>query len=604
MFATIKNVENAVGETIPPLTAHAVSVSLPTWKSNVAYEEGEDWVIKNMKTGYPRFFIHLSIARLAEVIVEKHALPSEQAMLFPTHKAALRCLDFFNRQVSDLGPKEVRILDLVPAPENLSHVGSETASPSLSAVIFPKERFPTAKSFWQHSGEGISSRRAEYCYELFKRGLLVEKEKVDDLKRMCKGPRRYQKKVSMDSTGPLNGSNGHTSPEESKEQVQEGQDSLQFIEERFGRNLNVSLANKALHAVKRRIAGSLTADLELTEALEQEADNSRVRQCSGFSEDDVYIYSCGMNAIYNTHRSLLVARGPMKSIEYGFPYVDTLKILEKFGPGCLFYGMGESEELDDLERRLRNGERYLALFCEFPGNPLLKTPDLVRIKRLADEFDFAVVIDETIGNFINVNVLPYADVVVSSLTKIFSGDCNVMGGSAVLNPKGRYYNLLKQTWEAEFENNYWPEDTLFLERNSRDFVSRIERINLNAEAICEVLLSHPRIKQVNYPKHSPTKRFYDQCRTVSGGYGGLLSATFYRDSDAVAFYDNLDTAKGPSLGTNFTLSSPFVILAHYNELPWASSFGVDSNLVRFSVGLEETDALVAVFRRALAAIPQ
>jgi len=113
---------------------------------------------------------------------------------------------------------------------------------------------------------------------------------------------------------------------------------------------------------------------------------------------------------------------------YRFPYIDTLKILEKFGPGCLFYGHGSSEDLDDLEKRLENGERYLALFTEFPGNPLLRTPDIRRIKHLADKYDFAVVVDETIGNFLNIHVLPHADILVSSLTKIFSGDSNVMGG--------------------------------------------------------------------------------------------------------------------------------------------------------------------------------
>lgn len=84
--------------------------------------------------------------------------------------------------------------------------------------------------------------------------------------------------------------------------------------------------------------------------------------------------------------------------------------------------------MDELEQRLEGGERFLALFCEFPGNPLLICPNLQRIRSLADKYDFAVVVDETIGNFINVNVLPYADVVVSSLTKIFSGESNVMGG--------------------------------------------------------------------------------------------------------------------------------------------------------------------------------
>jgi len=45
-----------VGETIPANTPHAVSVTLPTWHSNVAYEEGESWVHSKMKSGYPRCF--------------------------------------------------------------------------------------------------------------------------------------------------------------------------------------------------------------------------------------------------------------------------------------------------------------------------------------------------------------------------------------------------------------------------------------------------------------------------------------------------------------------------------------------------------------------
>ena len=282
-----------------------------------------------------------------------------------------------------------------------------------------------------------------------------------------------------------------------------------------------------------------------------------------------------------------------------FPYIDTLKVLEKWGPGCLFYGHGEASDLDDLERRCESGERFLALFCEFPGNPLLKTPDLRRIRTLADRYDFAVVVDETIGNFVNVHVLPYADVVVSSLTKVFTGECNVMGGSAVLNPQSRYYTQLKEAMAIDYEDNYWPEDAIFMERNSRDFISRIDRINTNAEAICEVLKTSPLVKEVYYPKYSPTRKNYDLCRNTNGGYGGLLSVTFQSTAQAVRFFDKLDTAKGPSLGTNFTLSSPYVILAHYTELPWTAQFGVDPDLVRISVGLEGPKELKTKFERAL-----
>lgn len=63
------------------------------------------------------------------------------------------------------------------------------------------------------------------------------------------------------------------------------------------------------------------------------------------------------------------------------------------------------------------------------------------------------------------------------------------------------------------------------------------------------------VKEVYYPKCSSTRPFYDQYRTSTGGYGGLLSVTFRSKPEAIAFYDALETAKGPSLGTNFTLRS-------------------------------------------------
>jgi cystathionine gamma-synthase len=43
-----------IGITIPANTPHAVSVTLPTWRANVGYEEGEDWVVSKMNSGYPR----------------------------------------------------------------------------------------------------------------------------------------------------------------------------------------------------------------------------------------------------------------------------------------------------------------------------------------------------------------------------------------------------------------------------------------------------------------------------------------------------------------------------------------------------------------------
>lgn len=50
---------------------------------------------------------------------------------------------------------------------------------------------------------------------------------------------------------------------------------------------------------------------------------------------------------------------------------------------------------------------------------------------------------------------------------------------------------LKEVMEQDYEDNYWPEDAIYMERNSRDFISRIDRINTNAEAICDKLKAAP-----------------------------------------------------------------------------------------------------------------
>lgn len=118
-----------------------------------------------------------------------------------------------------------------------------------------------------------------------------------------------------------------------------------------------------------------------------------------------------------------------------FPYVDTLKVLEKWGPGSYFYPDGNDKyisELDEMLSKLQkenpNGPPILALFTELPSNPLLRTINLPRLRQLADKYDFPIVIDDTIGNFVNVDALAYGDVVASSLSKLFSGRADVMGG--------------------------------------------------------------------------------------------------------------------------------------------------------------------------------
>ena len=84
------------------------------------------------------------------------------------------------------------------------------------------------------------------------------------------------------------------------------------------------------------------------------------------------------------------------------------------------------------------------------------------------------------------------------------------------------------------------------------------------------------------------------------GQGCLLSFELVGGwAKAKSFYNSLEVCKGPSLGTNFTLACPYVLLAHYDELDWASKCGVPADLLRVSVGLEDPENLWSRFQKAL-----
>ncbi|KAI0266127.1 PLP-dependent transferase [Gloeopeniophorella convolvens] len=557
--------QDPLGDPIPAFTEHAISVSLPTWQDNVGYEEGEARVAAAMQTGYPRFFIHQSIKKLSSALEQQFGSPSERSLLFPSRKSAEGCRAFLAAR--DVPARVVQHC----LPDGLC----------VFFVLFPGSTFSTAKQFWQHTGLGISSRLAARCLA------------ASPVSLKPAAHRHYAAKPA---------------PPHKVDALED--DQTRYLEERYGRNLDVAAATSAKGALRRRIAGVLVRDESGAEGGEVEVAQS-VRGVA-VTENDVFLFPTGMTAIWSAHQLALDVLGAKKSVCFGFPYTDTVKVLEKWGPGCHFLGHGLDSSLDELEEILAAEQAQnpheppiLSLFTEFPSNPLLRSADLPRLRALADKYNFLIVIDDTIGNFINVETLPFADIVVTSLTKVFSGDSNVMGGSLVLNPAHKHYAALRERMLTRYEDVYYDEDAIFMERNSRNFAQRAAQIDANTERVCELLhaaaqdASSP-ITEVFYPKWQ-TAAHYAARRRPRGGFGGLFSLAFASMPAARAFFDALACRKGPSLGTNFTLACPYTILAHYTELDWAARFGVPESLVRVSVGLENASWLQTVFADALRA---
>ncbi|KAG8747873.1 hypothetical protein FRC10_010492 [Ceratobasidium sp. 414] len=605
-----------LGGAIPNLP-HAISVSLPTWQDNIGYEEGEKRVVDAMSNGYPRFFIHLDIQALAQICEKKFGQPEEKCMLFPAAYVATACRQFMiDRSPDPSSPVPVRLAQYFICPsENASKPtdASDVDCVELHIVLFPVPAFSLAKQFWQHTGLGISSRIASAALALLARNSEKNASPTPPTIPLSPKPpafsprnKHYGSKSRLVQTPPA-----QNQPIHPAENVDSEHDT--YVEERYGRNLPRASAALAKMALRRRIAGVLVNDSPSGPLSAETPELAASKRGVDVTEDDVFLFPTGMSAIWTSHQLALAARPQHKSVCFGFLYTDTLKILQKWGPGCHFFGRGIDSDVDELASILER-ESILALYTEFPSNPLLRCANLQTLRALADKHDFLIVVDETVGSFVNVEVLPYADIVVSSLSKVFSGEVNVMGGSLVLNPRGKHYKALKDQMKIQYEDVYWGEDSVFMERNSRSFIPRVHTINSNTEALCDFLHSRSLassspvpnavIKQVCYPKWQ-TRENYDACRRLNNdspypsGFSGLFSVTFTTIDASRAFFDNLDCAKGPSLGTNFTLACPYTILAHYAELDWAEAYGVETGLVRVSVGLEERDELLAKFALAL-----
>ncbi|PIA12864.1 PLP-dependent transferase [Coemansia reversa NRRL 1564] len=414
---------------------------------------------------------------------------------------------------------------------------------TIYCVFFLENLFSLSKQYSQHTGNGISPCLAECCM------------RIENANDECKQEAGLHQRI-------LSGT-GASAPEQGESAGSE-LEVFTYVEERFGRNFDPKYAAEMKLALRHCIAGALTEGEE-------------------------------------KHRT---------QVQRGVAGLNTLKIIEKLGPGAYFLEHGEGSDYEEFKRILKHHaltpeDPILAIFAECLSNSLLKTTDFPCLRELAIRFKVALVVDETIGNFANIDVLSYADIVVSSLTKVFSGDSNVMGGSIVLTPNSRFYMPVCLAVHVTTEDIIWCKNAIFPERNSRDFVRRVNEINGNALAVAELLQASPKVANVWYPKFTIPSN-YDKIKRLSyaTGYGGLISVTFVSGKHGSwAFYDSLLCCKGPSLGTNFTLALLYTHFAHFTKLEWAAQYGVDANLVRISIGFEPCEDLLAMFQTSLKAIP-
>jgi len=316
---------------------------------------------------------------------------------------------------------------------------------------------------------------------------------------------------------------------------------------------------------------------------------------------NVCLAPSGMNAIYSVVRglnSIQAHNGRTVLVQFGWLYLDTMNIVNhhylqsKVFPDIL--------NLDLLEEYLKkDGYKVSAIVTEVPTNPLLKTVDIKRLRDLCDEYNIPLVIDTTFATPYNLDLEPYADIFVESLTKFACGNADVLMGAIILNKK---HNLSHMT--TEFFKHCDPvyiKDKQRLALQIKDYESRVKKISANTKALAAYFEECSYIDKIFYCLNDENKKNYSQTMRDDNSLTGIISVTFNKPFKEV--YDALNFAKGPSLGAEFTLLMPYTYLAHWDLIlteegnKFLDEIGLPIDLLRISVGVEPIEEIIKEFKK-------
>jgi len=237
------------------------------------------------------------------------------------------------------------------------------------------------------------------------------------------------------------------------------------------------------------------------------------------------------------------------------------------------------------------------VWLETPTNPLLTCFDIEAIAEIAHSHDALVVVDNTFATpYLQQPLTLGADVVVHSATKYLGGHSDVVGGF-VATDDDELGERLRFTQNAAGAVPS-PFDSYLVLRGVKTLGVRMDRHCENARAIVELLGRHPAVERVLYPQ-LPDHPGHAAAAKQMRDYGGMVSFTVTAGESAarrVAASTELFTL-AESLGAVESL------IEHPGAMTHASAAGspleVPANLVRLSVGIEDSGDLVADLSDAL-----
>ncbi|MGE3872339.1 MAG: PLP-dependent aspartate aminotransferase family protein [Parvibaculaceae bacterium] len=270
---------------------------------------------------------------------------------------------------------------------------------------------------------------------------------------------------------------------------------------------------------------------------------------------------------------------------------DWLKRLE--GKGRIALTLFDPADPDAIATVIRKGKTDL-VWIETPLNPTWDVIDIAATAKLAHEAGAILAVDATASAAVTTRPLALgADIVFHSATKYLNGHSDVLAGALITksaNARWREIELLRTKIGAPLA----PFESWLLIRGLRTLFVRYRQACANALAIARHFEKHPKVERVLYPGLASHRGHDIAARQMTDGFGGMLSLLVKGGAaDAVEICTRLRVIlPATSLGGVESL-------AEHRKTVEGPTSPVPDNLIRFSIGIEHADDLIADIEQAL-----
>ncbi len=308
-------------------------------------------------------------------------------------------------------------------------------------------------------------------------------------------------------------------------------------------------------------------------------------------------FATGMAAVSNTLFALLSPGDRVVSVKdtYGGTNKLFIDFLPRFG---IEAELCDTTDHAQIEAAIVQG--CTLLYLETPTNPTLKVVDIARLAAAAHDAGALVVADNTFATPLNQNPLALgADLVIHSATKFLGGHADALGGALcggreLVERVFHYREITGATLD--------PMAAYLLVRGMKTLALRIGRQNESALRIAGWLEAQPSVAAVYYPGLE-THPQHEIAASQMRGFGGVLSFMLEGGFEAVKrVLPRLRLAhRAANLGAVETVAGPPATTSHVEcTAEEREAMGIPEGLIRYSVGIEDADDLIADLTRALA----